>query len=103
MIVGTPAPVSKPTIAKIGSGHLKITFRRLNGGRLNGGSLVNPAYVAVCASSNGGVPHQGTATKKQSRIDIKHLTVGKKYTCTVKAQNTRGVSLPSLPSNQTKA
>jgi hypothetical protein len=55
----------------------------------NGGSAITN-YTATCTSTNGGATKSGTRTV--SAITVTALTVGKLYTCKVKATNAIGDS-----------
>ena len=61
----------------------------------DGGIPIN-YYTARCASSNGGVTRQ--AKGRASPINVRSLSVGKTYTCTVRATNAIGTGPPSAPS-----
>ena len=65
-----------------------MSFTALGTGQANGSVLSTPKYSATCTSSDGGVSH--TATGAASPIDVPSLTVGKTYTCKVRAHNARG-------------
>ena len=96
VIVGSPAPVATPTVAKTANGVLKATFTLLTAAQANGSALTTPKYTATCTSSNGGVTKSVAGTG--SPISVTGLTTGKTYTCTVKAHNARGYGLSSAPS-----
>ena len=76
---------------KVAPGTFKVNF---SPGPNNGAPVTR--YAAICTSSNGG------ATKGQygiaSPLTVTGLTVGKTYTCTVRAANKRGNGLTSLVS-----
>ena len=88
IIVGTPARPTKPTVAKVASGKLKVSFKALTAAQANGSALSTPKYSATCTSSDGGVTR--TATGVGSPISVANLTAAKTYTCKVRAHNARG-------------
>jgi hypothetical protein len=89
--VGAPGTSGKPSVTRLGAGHLKVSFSTPpnNGARIR-------SYKAVCRSSNGGIPRGKTGAA--SPLGLKTLTPGKKYTCTVVATNSRGTGRASVES-----
>jgi hypothetical protein len=96
IIVGAPVQMAKPTVAKTAAGTLRNTFTLLTAAQANGSVLTTPKYTATCTSSNGGVAKAVVGTA--SPINVTGLTVGKSYTCTVKAHNARGYGQASVAS-----
>jgi hypothetical protein len=99
--VGAPLRVGKPTVAKVASRKLRVSFTNLTSAQTNGSALSTPKYTATCTSSNGGAAKAGTATK--SPVYVSSLSAGKRYTCTVKAHNARGYGRSSDPSDSKTA
>jgi hypothetical protein len=96
VIVGTPKAPAKPTIVKTAAGSLKVSF---TAPAANGAPITS--YTATCTSSNAGVTRSKSATK--SPITVTALSVGKTYTCTVRAINSRGAGPLSPPSSPATA
>lgn len=96
IIVGSPARVATPSIAKAATGKLKVTFTNLTSAQAHGSALSTPKYTAGCTSSNGGVTRSATGTANP--IYVGSLSAGKTYTCKVKAHNARGYGRVSPPS-----
>jgi hypothetical protein len=94
--VGAPGAPPKPTVAKVGSGSLKVTFTAPSS---NGAPITS--FTATCASSNGGVTKSKSGSK--SPITVTGLGAGKTYTCRVTATNSRGTGPRSVPSASIKA
>lgn len=94
--VGAPGQPPKPTVTRVSSGSLKITFTSPPS---NGAAITS--YLAACTSSNGGLTKGKKGTS--SPITIYGLTAGKTYTCIVKATNSRGTGPPSVKSLTVKA
>jgi titin len=94
--VGSPGQPHKPSVSRIGSGHLKVAFSA----PANNGAPIT-SFKAVCRSSNGGTSEGKTGTA--SPLGVKTLTLGKKYTCTVTATNSRGTGPESPPSTSVTA
>jgi hypothetical protein len=90
--VGAPGAPPKPTVSKVGSGSLKVTFTAPSG---NGAPITS--FTATCSSSNGGVTKSKSASK--SPITVSGLSAGKTYRCRVTATNSRGTGPRSVPSN----
>ena len=88
VIVGAPSQPGKPSVSRLGSGHLKVSFAA----PANNGAPIT-SFKAVCRSSNGGT----TRGKKGSAgpLGVKALTPGKHYACTVVATNSRGAGRAS--------
>ncbi|MGO9876123.1 MAG: hypothetical protein ACLPVY_20300 [Acidimicrobiia bacterium] len=89
--VGAPGQPGKPKVARLGAGHLKVSFTK----PANNGAPIT-SLKAVCRSSNGGIPKGTTGTA--SPLGVKDLTFARSYTCTVSATNRRGTGLTSVPS-----
>jgi titin len=91
VVIGAPAAPKGVHPVKVAPTTFKVNF---SPGPNNGAPVRR--YAAICASSNGG------ATKGQyglsSPVTVTGLTVGKTYTCTVRAANKRGNGLTSLAS-----
>ena len=83
IVVGAPAAPAKPTVVKVASGSLKVTFVA----PANNGATIS-SYTATCTSSNLGVTKSKAGAA--SPLTVTALTAGKTYTCTVKATNSRG-------------
>ena len=96
IVVGAPARVGRPAVAKVASGKLNVSFTALSAAQANGSPLTTPEYTAVCKSSNGGAAKSATGTA--SPIAVAALTAGRSYTCTVDAHNARGYGLASAAS-----
>ncbi len=86
---GPDAP-AKPAVTA-GNAQIKVAFHAPG----NGGSPIT-GYTAACTSSNGG--RRGTKSGPTTPLIVSSLTNGRTYTCTVAAQNARGLSLDSPPS-----
>ena len=63
----------------------------------NDGGKPISGYTAECTSSNGG--DACSATGKASPVTVSGLSYGHTYTCVVKATNSEGTGVESLPSN----
>lgn len=73
------------------AGQLRVAYTP-NG---NNGSVLT-GFTAGCVSSNGGVTRSVTVVNPALRaITVTGLSVGKTYTCKVRAVNARGTGLPS--------
>jgi hypothetical protein len=95
VIVGSPAPPTAPHITRPAAGQLRMTYTL----GANNGSPIQ-SKTATCVSSNGGVAKAATHTGATAApITVTGLTVGKSYTCTVRAKNARGLGLASGASN----
>ena len=95
MIAGAPGQPGTPTVVKVASGSLKVTFAA----PMSNGAPIT-SYNATCTSTNGGVTKSKTGAA--SPITVTTLTAGKTYTCRVNATNSRGTgpnSNPSAPVN----
>ena len=96
-VAGVPGAPTGVRAVKTSSGHLQVTFTApaaTNGEPLTG-------YTATCTSSNLGVTK--SASGAASPLIVSALSAGKKYTCTVKAKNSRGYGPSSVPSAPTSA
>ena len=98
MIVGVPLKPRAPfAIRYSGAGALEIVFKAPN----DGGAKIT-SYTAKCTSSNGGKTGTKTGPPKNPGagyvLVIRGLTHGKKYTCVVRGENSRGPGLFSPPS-----
>ena len=91
-VVGAPGAPTAVRAVKVSSGHLKVTFTPP---ALTNGAAVT-GYTAACTSSNLGVTK--SASGPASPLTVSALSPGKKYTCTVKAKNSRGLGPASAPS-----
>jgi streptogramin lyase len=97
--IGSPAPATN-VVAKSGStttatGSLTVTYAL---GANNGSAITS--QTATCVSSNGGVAKSAVRSGAAvAPFVIAAVTTGKTYTCSVKATNARGASVPatSLP------
>jgi hypothetical protein len=94
--VGAPAQPAKPTVAKVASGQLRVTFVKP---AANGAAI--SSITAACTSSNGGVA--GSKAGTASPLTVTGLTAFKTYTCTVKATNSRGTGPASVASDPINA
>ena len=83
VIVGAPGRPHAPSVTRLGPGHLKVSFAAPAS---NGAPITS--FKAVCRSSNGGVPRGKSGGA--SPLGVRGLTIGKTYTCTVEATNSRG-------------
>jgi hypothetical protein len=96
--VGSPAAPTA-VVAQSGStttatGSLKVTFALA----ANHGAAIT-SQTATCVSSNGGATKSATHLGATAApITVAGLTVGKTYTCTVRATNARGAGLASAAS-----
>ena len=93
--IGAPSPPSVTAAAKIAADTLKVAFKAPNG---NGSAIAS--FKAVCRSPNGGITRGRFGTA--SPLGVKHLTSGKRYTCTVTATNRWGNSPASAASPPVK-
>jgi Fibronectin type III domain len=91
MTVGSPGQPGGPTVAKAGSGSLRVSFKP----PANNGATIT-SYAATCRSSNGGISK--TKTGKATPITVAALTPSKTYTCSVNATNSRGTGPSTSPS-----
>ena len=91
VIVGAPGQPARPSVSRIGAGHVKVSFTKPPG---NGAPITS--IKAVCVSSNGGVARGKTGTA--SPLGVSDLTHGRMYSCNVRATNRRGTGQPSPPS-----
>ena len=94
--IGVPTSVTAVRVAKVGKGSVRVSFAAA---RANGAPV--KSYAATCVSSNGGRTRIKTA--KAGPLTVTGLTVGKSYTCTVTATNSRGTGRPSTKSTPVKA
>ena len=94
--IGVPTAVTAVRVAKVGKGSVRVSFAAARG---NGAPV--KSYAATCASANGGKTR--TKTAKAGPLTVTGLTVGKSYTCTVTATNSRGTGRPSTKSASIKA
>lgn len=94
--VGSPTAASALQVKRVAKGALKVSFKPPK--KSNGSAI--KSYTATCHSSAG-------ATKSQSGrsgpLTVSHLSAGKKYTCTVRAQNRRGTGPASKQSAAVRA
>jgi hypothetical protein len=89
--IGAPVAPATPTVARVAAGSVKVTVVAPNN---NGAKVTN--YSATCTSSNGGATKSGSG--KTNKVVVSKLTKGKRYTCTVKATNSRGTGPASKAS-----
>jgi len=95
VIVGSPPAPTLTGVTKPVAGSLRVTFTP-NGG--NGSPITG--FVGGCTSSNGGVQRSvSVANPAALAVVVTGLTVGKTYTCRVRAVNARGTGLASLSSS----
>lgn len=92
--VGVPAP---PIIvaATAGIGSINVTFAAPGN---SGGSSIS-GYVATCVSSDGGAPGSNSGGANATSIRVSGLTNGRRYTCTVAANNAVGTGVASAASS----
>jgi subtilase family serine protease len=90
--VGAPGQPAKPSVSRIGTGHVKVSFTNPAG---NGAPLTS--FKAVCASTNGGAARGKTGTA--SPLGVSGLTPSKTYSCNVRATNRRGTGQTSAQSS----
>jgi hypothetical protein len=88
-----PDPPLAPTVLPL-NGSIIVSFET----PFDGGQPIL-SYSATCTSSDGGAA--GSTTGLTSPIAVGQLDNGKTYTCTVKATNADGDSLPSASSDAT--
>jgi titin len=100
IVVGAPARVGTPSVAKIASGEFRVSFPMLTAAATNGSPLTAPKYTATCQSGQGA---PNSASGAGSPIIVTGLTVDNFYVCTVSAHNARGSSVASPPSSGVKA
>lgn len=94
VIVGSPPAPTLTGVTRPNPGRLRVAYTP-NGS--NGSPLIG--FTAGCVSSNGGATGTKTVTDPAQRaVTVTGLTVGKTYTCPVRATNARGTGLPSNPS-----
>ncbi len=91
MIAGAPGQPGGVQAVSLGHGAVQVSFTA----PMNNGAPVT-SYHARCASKDGG--QLGHASGPHSPIKVTSLTVGKTYTCTVSATNSRGRGPASSPS-----
>ena len=96
VIVGSPGAPTHARAVKVASGSLKVSFTP---GASNGRAVTG--YEARCESNNGGATRSKSGTA--SPVKVTHLTPGKRYTCTVRATNSRGTGLASAASAVVRA
>jgi hypothetical protein len=96
VIVGAPGRPHAPSVTRLGPGHLKVSFAAPAS---NGAPITS--FKAVCRSSNGGVPRGKSGGA--SPLGVRDLTIGKTYTCTVEATNSRGTGPTSESSGGVNA
>jgi hypothetical protein len=89
--VGAPGTPPPPTVTKVASGSLKVTFKAP---APNGAPITS--YTVKCSSPNGGVA--GSQTGPKSPLTVSGLTAGSSYRCRVRATNARGSGSASLRS-----
>ena len=92
VVVGAPAAPTGVTTDTGAAGSLVVSFVA---GVNNGAAITS--YTATCVSSNTGVT--GTNSGAGSPLTVPGLSVGKTYTCTVSATNSRGAGAASTPSS----
>jgi parallel beta-helix repeat protein len=95
MIAGAPGQPGVPTVVRVASGSLRVSFAA----PMSNGAPIT-SYTATCASTNGGVTR--TRTQATKPITVTTLSAGKTYRCSAKATNSRGtgpLSSPSAPIN----
>jgi titin len=91
-IAGAPGKPGNPSVTNGTPGVLKVAFKApMN----NGAAITN--FTATCTSSDGGVT-RSRSKAAGSPIGVNALTVGKHYTCTAFATNSRGKGPRSNPS-----
>ena len=94
VIVGSPPAPTLTGVTRPAAGKLRVAYTP-NGN--NGSALTG--FTAGCVSANGGATGTKTVTDPAQRaITVTGLTVGKSYTCRVRAINARGTGLPSAGS-----
>ncbi len=86
-----------PTAISATAGAASITVR-FAAPASNGGAALS-GYAATCTSASGGVANTHTGGANATSIAVGALTVGKSYTCTVRASNAVGTGPASAPSN----
>ncbi len=91
MVAGAPGQPGGVQVVSLGHGAVQVSFTA----PMNNGAPVT-SYHARCTSKDGG--QLGHASGPHSPIKVTSLTVGKTYTCTVSATNSRGRGPASRPS-----
>jgi Fibronectin type III domain len=91
----TPHAPDVPSITNVSASATSVTVS-FTAPTSNGGSPIT-GYQATCSSSNGGTTRT-SAFGLTSPLTVSGLTIGKAYTCTVRARNALGLSLSSSPS-----
>jgi titin len=96
VIVGAPDSPTGVTAVRLGAGQVQVHFTPHN----NNGSAIT-GYTVTCTSSNGGATV--SKTQNATTINLLNATHGKTYACKVTANNARGPSILSAPSNSVVA
>ena len=96
VIVGSPGAPTRVKAVKVASRSLRVSFRP---GAKDGSAITG--FTASCESSNGGVTRSKSGT--ESRLTVRRLTAGKRYTCTARGTNARGAGLWSARSAAVRA
>jgi hypothetical protein len=98
VVMGTPGQPQNVKAARPSAGVLRVTYEAP---AQNGATITS--YTAGCNSSNGGVNRTRTIQAPPAAINVGDLTAGKKYTCVVKATNSRGTGPKSSRSAEVAA
>lgn len=99
-ITATPAtaPVlTAPTAVSASAGIGSIIVRFSAPANSSGAAITG--YTATCTSSDGGIAGSNTGTASATSITVAPLSDGKRYTCTVRANNAAGPGPASAASN----
>lgn len=96
-IVAIMQSLSAPTSVAVtaGLGSATVHF----GAPVNNGGSAITGYTATCTSGNGGVAGLNTGGASATSITVSPLTLGKSYTCTVRASNAAGPGPATAPGN----
>jgi len=95
--IGAPPAPNLMAVSRVARGALVVSFVPVTDGK----GVPITGYGATCRSSNGGAAR--TTLGRASPFTVTRLTVGKTYTCTVVAANSRGKGLASAPSTAIRA
>ncbi len=94
--VGTPTAASALKVKRVAKGAVKVSFKAPK--KANGAAI--KSYAATCRSGAGAAR---STSGHAGPLTVRHLTPGKKYTCTVRATNRRGTGPASKRSAPVRA
>ena len=72
IVVGAPAQVGKPAVARTASATISVRFVPLTATQANGSPLSTPNYTAACTSANGGVTRERDGFRESDRCTRTH-------------------------------